>query len=216
MRPRVRNLLGCFLFSGDDVQKKVKVLSGGEKSRLALAKLLLFPCNLLILDEPTNHLDMVSKDVLKNALQHYEGTMIVVSHDRDFLQGLTDKLYWFGNQQVKEHLGDINSFLEKRQLESLQVLESKKNATQKAKEAAPAPVPAQAAKPIDKNLQKEIQKLEKQVSDLETEMKAVEVQLGDIENNTPQQITDMAHKYEAIKAAYDAAYEKWAELAEKV
>jgi ATP-binding cassette subfamily F protein 3 len=124
MRKQVRGLLGSFLFGGDTIDKKVKVLSGGEKSRLSLAKLLLTPANLLVLDEPTNHLDMQSKDILKNALLQYDGTLIVVSHDRDFLQGLTNKVYEFGNKRIREHLGDIYDFLEYRRLKHLKELEA--------------------------------------------------------------------------------------------
>jgi ATP-binding cassette subfamily F protein 3 len=123
MRTRVRNLLGCFLFSGEDVDKKVKVLSGGEKSRLALAKLLLDPINLLVLDEPTNHLDLRSKAVLKEALQQYDGTLLVVSHDRDFLRGLTDRVYEFGDGKIKEFIGDIYDYLESKQVENMREYE---------------------------------------------------------------------------------------------
>jgi len=123
MRTRIRNLLGCFLFSGEDVDKKVKVLSGGEKSRLALAKLLLDPINLLVLDEPTNHLDLRSKAVLKEALQQYDGTLLVVSHDRDFLRGLTDRIYEFGGGKIKEFIGDIYDYLESKQVENMREFE---------------------------------------------------------------------------------------------
>ncbi len=123
IRPKVRSILGGFLFGTEDIDKKVKVLSGGEKSRLALAKLLLTPVNLLVLDEPTNHLDMQSKDILKNALLQFEGTLIVVSHDRDFLQGLTDKVFEFKNRQIKPYIGDIYVFLENRKIENLKQLE---------------------------------------------------------------------------------------------
>jgi len=122
IRLKIRGILGSFLFSTDDIDKKVSVLSGGEKARLAIAKLLLEPYNVLLLDEPTNHLDMQSKDVLKNALLRYNGTLILVSHDRDFLQGLSDKVFEFKDKTVKVHLGDIQEYLEKRQLESLQSL----------------------------------------------------------------------------------------------
>jgi len=125
IRTKIKDILGAFMFSGDDIQKKVKVLSGGEKTRLALVKLLLEPYNLLILDEPTNHLDMKSKDVLKQALLEYDGTLILVSHDRDFLTGLATKVYEFGNKRVKEHLEDIQSYIENRKLESLRELERK-------------------------------------------------------------------------------------------
>ncbi len=124
IRSRLKAMLGAFLFQGDDIDKKVKVLSGGEKSRLALAKLLLVPANFLLLDEPTNHLDMRSKDILKNALLQFTGTMIIVSHDRDFLQGLTSKVYEFRNKGIKEYRGDIFEYLEKRKLEDLKELNS--------------------------------------------------------------------------------------------
>jgi ATP-binding cassette subfamily F protein 3 len=125
IRTKIKDLLGAFMFSGDNISKKVKVLSGGERTRLAMVKLLLEPVNLLILDEPTNHLDMRTKDILKSALKDFDGTIILVSHDRDFLDGLAEKVYEFGNKQVKEHLGDIKSFLEKRKLENLREIERK-------------------------------------------------------------------------------------------
>jgi ATP-binding cassette subfamily F protein 3 len=125
-RTKVRGLLGSFLFSGEDIEKKVKILSGGEKARLSLAKLLLNPVNLLVLDEPTNHLDMRSKDILKNALLQYDGTLIIVSHDRDFLTGLTEKVFEFRNKTIKEYIGDVTDFLEARKLQHLNELEKKK------------------------------------------------------------------------------------------
>ncbi|HRW63695.1 MAG TPA: ABC-F family ATP-binding cassette domain-containing protein, partial [Bacteroidales bacterium] len=123
IRTKIKDILGAFMFSGDNIQKKVKVLSGGERTRLAMIKLLLEPVNLLILDEPTNHLDMKTKDILKSALQDFDGTLILVSHDRDFLDGLVQKVYEFGNKKVKEHLGDINSFLQKKRMDNLRELE---------------------------------------------------------------------------------------------
>ena len=125
IRTKIKDILGAFMFSGDTIQKKVKVLSGGERTRLAMIKLLLEPVNLLILDEPTNHLDMRTKDILKSALQDFDGTLILVSHDRDFLDGLVSKVYEFGNKQVKEHLGDIKSFLQKKKMYHLRELERK-------------------------------------------------------------------------------------------
>jgi len=125
IRTKIKDILGAFMFSGDNITKKVKVLSGGERTRLAMIKLLLEPVNLLILDEPTNHLDMRTKDILKSALKDFDGTLILVSHDRDFLDGLAEKVYEFGNKQVKEHLGDIKSFLQKRKLENLREIERK-------------------------------------------------------------------------------------------
>src|SRR5690606_38969312 len=122
-RTKVRDMLGAFLFRGDDVEKKVKVLSGGERNRLALCMMLLKPINVLLMDEPTNHLDIKSKNVLKEALRTFEGTLIIVSHDRDFLQGLTDKVIEFKDQKIKEYLGDINYFLEERNTEDMRTLE---------------------------------------------------------------------------------------------
>ena len=127
IRKKISDLLGAFMFGGEDTQKKVKVLSGGERVRLCMVKLLLQPVNLLILDEPTNHLDMKTKDILKQALKDYDGTLILVSHDRDFLDGLVTKVYEFGDKRVKEHLCGIYEFLEKKKLESLQELERKKS-----------------------------------------------------------------------------------------
>ena len=126
IRAKIKDMLGAFMFSGENIDKKVKVLSGGERQRLAILKLLLEPVNFLILDEPTNHLDLKTKDVLKQALLDFDGTLIVVSHDRDFLDGLVTKVYEFGHQKVKEHLCGINEFLETKKMENLQEIERKK------------------------------------------------------------------------------------------
>jgi ATP-binding cassette subfamily F protein 3 len=123
IRTKIKDILGAFMFGGDDWNKKVRVLSGGERTRLAMIKLLLEPVNLLILDEPTNHLDMRTKDILKSALKDFDGTLILVSHDRDFLDGLVSKVFEFGNQRVKEHLGDIYSFLAKKKMDNLKEIE---------------------------------------------------------------------------------------------
>jgi ATP-binding cassette, subfamily F, member 3 len=125
IRTKIKDLLGAFMFSGDTIDKKVKVLSGGERTRLAMVKLLLQPVNLLILDEPTNHLDIKSKDILKDALKAFDGTLILVSHDRDFLDGLADKVFEFGNKKIKEHFEDINGFLKNKKLENLREIERK-------------------------------------------------------------------------------------------
>ncbi len=125
LKSNTKNLLGAFMFSGDDIDKRVKVLSGGERTRLAMIRLLLQPVNLLILDEPTNHLDLKTKEVLKGALTDFDGTVIVVSHDRDFLNGLVTKVYEFGGGRVKEHLEDINGFLAKKKMENLRDIERK-------------------------------------------------------------------------------------------
>jgi ATP-binding cassette subfamily F protein 3 len=125
IRSKIRDILGAFMFGGDNSSKKVKVLSGGERTRLSMIKLLLEPVNLLILDEPTNHLDIKTKEILKDALKDYTGTLILISHDRDFLDGLVNKVYEFGNKRVKEHMGDVTSFLEKKKIETLRELEKK-------------------------------------------------------------------------------------------
>lgn len=173
IRTRLKTILGSFLFRGDDVDKKIGVLSGGEKSRLALAKLLLSPSNLLILDEPTNHLDMVSKDILKKALLEYSGSIIVVSHDRDFLQGLTSKVYEFKNHKIKEHIGDISEYLVKHRLESLKELERKEALSDK-------PVVS-----VSDNKQKYEQRklVEKQIRKIKNRIQSVEKDIERLEYN---------------------------------
>lgn len=173
VRTKIRDILGQFLFSGEDIDKKVAVLSGGEKARLALAKLMLEPYNFLILDEPTNHLDMKSKDILKQALINYDGTMVVVSHDRNFLENLVQKIYEFDNKTIKQHSGDIVHFLQKRKLEQLKNIE-KKDPKEK--------VTVENKKPVDnkeiylqrKEMDKEIRKFSKQVEQIENEIEILE------------------------------------------
>ncbi len=177
IRTRLKNILGSFLFQGEDVDKKIKVLSGGEKSRLALAKLLLSPSNLLILDEPTNHLDIVSKDILKNALISYEGSAIIVSHDRDFLQGLTTKVYEFKNHKVKEHLGDISEYLRKHKLENLKEIERK----EKAQSKKVATVSGNKLKYEQrKQVEREIRKLNNKIVAVEKDIEKLEARLTGI------------------------------------
>ena len=175
IRPKIRNILGSFLFDNDDIEKKVKVLSGGEKARLALAKLLLTPANLLVLDEPTNHLDMNSKDILKNALLQYDGTLIVVSHDRDFLQGLTDTLYEFRDGRVHEFKGDIFEFLEYKKIESLKALEV-------TKRTAAASTPTVSQNKLNyqqaKDRERELRKLRNAVAKVEQEIEALEAEIA--------------------------------------
>ncbi len=176
MRAKVRSLLGAFLFSGDAVYKKVKVLSGGEKSRLALAKLLLEPINFLILDEPTNHLDMLAKDVLKNALLKFSGSMIIVSHDRDFLTGLTDTTYHFADKKIKSYMGGINEYLDKINLENLHELERK---TQTAKrEQGDTKSLQQIDRQNKKDKQREETKLKKQIARCEEEIAEIEDEIA--------------------------------------
>ena len=190
---RIRTLLGAFLFKEDDIDKKVKVLSGGEKSRLALAKLLLTPVNLLILDEPTNHLDIASKDVLKEALIKYDGTLIVVSHDRDFLQGLTDKTLEFSNGKVREHFGEINEFLSTHQVDSFRDFEAERMKVLQAqgktaaatgnnqKKGNPAAEPSKDKEKETKRLKSEIKKVEEKLEKIERELAAIVHQLQDPE-----------------------------------
>ena len=182
-RPRVRDMLGSFLFSGDAAQKKVKVLSGGERARVALCKLLLEPVNLLIMDEPTNHLDMVSKDILKKALNKYDGTLIIVSHDRDFLQGLTQKVYEFKEQNIKVHLGDIHDFLNAKKVADFKQfeLENKQKATTKKTQDSENKISYQERKQLDKDIKKtsnKVKSLERSVEALENELKELDTELA--------------------------------------
>ncbi|MFA6925082.1 MAG: ABC-F family ATP-binding cassette domain-containing protein [Bacteroidales bacterium] len=181
IRTKIREILGSFLFSDDDVYKKVKILSGGEKSRLALAKLLLTPVNLLVLDEPTNHLDMRSKDILKQALQKYDGTLIIVSHDRYFLGGLTSKVFEFKNKSVRQYIGNIHDFLKSRKIETLRQLEiSSKNKENKIENISENKLKYEEKKQLEKDLRKlnsQILKSEKRIEELEKEIKILEEKL---------------------------------------
>ena len=182
-RPRVRDMLGSFLFSGDAVQKKIKVLSGGERARVALCKLLLEPVNLLIMDEPTNHLDMVSKDILKNALNNYDGTLIIVSHDRDFLQGLSEKVYEFKDKGIKEYLGDINEFLNAKKVMDFKQfeLENKQKAFSPKSKDSENKISYQERKQLDKDIKKTSNKvgnLERSVEALEKVLKSLDAELS--------------------------------------
>ncbi len=212
IRPKIRSILGGFLFGGEDIDKKVKSLSGGEKARLALAKLLLTPSNLLLLDEPTNHLDIQSKDVLKHALLQYTGTLIVVSHDRDFLQGLTNTVYEFKNQKIKRYVGDIFEFLESRELESLHSLElNKKEALNKAKEVSENKLKYEKAKESDK----EIRKIKKRVEQLEEEIRNLEKQIAekdDLLANSSENVSfDLTFysEYESLKKSLEKTMSEW-------
>ena len=173
MRVKVKSLLGAFLFGGEAIDKKVKVLSGGEKARLSLAKMLLFLTNLLILDEPTNHLDMLSKDILKSALIQFDGTLIIVSHDRDFLQGLTNKVYEFRKPHIKEYIGDIYDFLEEKKLKELDDLNKKQKSQPVESKVSQGKIDYELKKQNDretKRIEREIKKLEEQIESLENEI----------------------------------------------
>lgn len=217
IRRSVRNLLGSFLFSGDDIDKKVKVLSGGEKGRLAMCKLLLEPYSLLVLDEPTNHLDIRSKEVLKNALMKYDGTLVVVSHDRDFLQGLTNKVYEFRNKTVKQHFGDVNEYLSTRKIETLQQLEKKEVVKKKEEAARPVQDNNNDAKKTQekeiKQLENKIRKSEEQIKNLETQIKEFDDKLQD-----PEKYSEVVNdkeafaRYEQLKKTLEAEMSSWEAL----
>ena len=219
IRPRIKGILGGFLFSGDDIEKKVKVLSGGEKSRLSLAKLLLTPANLLILDEPTNHLDMHSKDVLKSALLQYNGTLVIVSHDRDFLQGLTNRVFEFRHGSIKEYLGDIYDFLEQRRLRTLNELEAnqKKIAAQSAEDpVSQNKINWEKRKESEKEVRKvksQIAKCEMEIEKLEAELKVKEGMLGTPEKYQKQIQDGTLYKaYEDLKVILTREMKRWEEL----
>ncbi|MBP6378254.1 MAG: ABC-F family ATP-binding cassette domain-containing protein [Kaistella sp.] len=211
-RPRVRDLLGSFLFQGEDVQKKTKVLSGGERNRLALCKLLLRPFNTLIMDEPTNHLDIQSKEIIKLALQKFEGTLIVISHDREFLQGLTDKIFEFRDGRMKEFLGDVNEYLEFRQKESIREVSAEKS---KLQEMRNEPVVEKIVeKPVEKkpvivskdqkNIQNKIKKIEEKISELEVKIEEMEASFT--KENPSEETLEI---YKTKKEELDLALQEW-------
>lgn len=206
-RAKVRDILGSFLFGGDDVEKQVKVLSGGERNRLALAKLLLQPFNVLVMDEPTNHLDIKSKNVLKQALQQFEGTLILVSHDRDFLQGLTDTVYEFKDGNIKQYLGDIDYYLEQRNVEDFRAIEKKEESiSEKVKTDSGA---------LDYKRQKKIKSLKNKLSALEKEISKLEQQIADYDHellmNYDETIakTDFFDKYNGCKKKLEDSMLEW-------
>ena len=218
MRVKVKSLLGAFLFSCETIDKKVKVLSGGEKARLSLAKMLLFPTNLLVLDEPTNHLDMLSKDILKSALLQFDGTLIVVSHDRDFLQGLTTKVYEFKKPHIKEYIGDIYDFLEEKRLKELDDLNKKQKTQQQT-----APIVSQnkidyEAKKADdrekRRVEKEIKKLEEQIDTLEKELATLDEIMANPADHPEVKVDDNFYwSYGKKKEDLQFLIDKWGELA---
>ena len=214
IRLKIRDILGAFMFGGEASDKKVKVLSGGERSRLAMIKLLLEPVNFLILDEPTNHLDMRSKDVLKEAIRDFDGTVIVVSHDREFLDGLVTKVYEFGGGVVKEHIGGIYDFLQKKKMESLNELQlSQSPATQPAKEAAAPVSENKLSYEAQKEQNKKIRKLEKQVADCEDSISRLEQEIQAVEEQmaTPEGASDMKlyERHQQLKQQVAKAEEEW-------
>jgi ATP-binding cassette subfamily F protein 3 len=220
IRTKLRDILGSFLFSGEDIDKKVSVLSGGERGRLALAKLLLEPVNLLVLDEPTNHLDMHSKDVLKQALKNYDGAMIIVSHDRDFLSGLTEKVYEFKEKGVKQHIGDVYEFLDKTEFESIQEFSSKPKSQDKKEEKQPKNKEDYKAR---KSREKEIRnaknradKLEKEISEIEKEIASLDELMLDAKAYQEALNTrDVFNEYQSKQQTLDAKMADWEEAVNK-
>ena len=211
-RSRVRDLLGSFLFRGDDVEKRVKVLSGGERNRLALAKLMLQPFNVLIMDEPTNHLDIDSKNVLKEALRKFEGTLILISHDRDFLQGLSDRVLEFKDHKLKEYLGDINLYLEQKNLDSLVALELKEKV--KSQKPAPSKNDYESQKKL-KSLQNRQSKIEREIAELEKELKISDAALESNYEQTIAQANFFEH-YNGKKDQLGLLMKKWEVVAEEL
>jgi len=217
--PKVRDILGSFLFSNDDVDKKIKVLSGGERARVALCKLLLEPINLLIMDEPTNHLDMISKDILKRALKYYDGTLILVSHDRDFLQGLTERVYEFKNKNIKEYIGDINNFLIERDLLDFKQLErSEKKEIKKDKKQEQLSYQKKKEDAREKRrLKNRISKFEKQIDRLEKELQKLDEQLADPEQfQKLSKEKDFFEKYEQNQKRLKQMIQDWESTLEQL
>ena len=218
IRLRINDILGAFMFGGEASDKKVKVLSGGERTRLAMIKLLLEPVNLLILDEPTNHLDLVSKEVLKEAIKAFDGTAIIVSHDREFLDGLVEKVYEFGEGKVREHLGGIYDFLQSKKIDSLATLELSKNVS------SPEPEPVERTEnklnyAERKELQKQLNRIEKAIKETEKDIEKYETRVKELEEILlkPEHASDMGliNEYTNITAQLEKANEKWLELSEE-
>jgi len=219
IRTKIRTILGRFLFTTEDTEKKVSVLSGGEKSRLALAKLLLSPFNLLILDEPTNHLDMASKDVLKSALLHYTGSLIIVSHDRDFLSGLCNKIFEFKDKKIKTYIGDVFDFLEKKKLDSLHELQQKMNITTEEVKAISLNkenyLQKKEQEAQQRKIQNQLKKLEIEIESEQKELHAIEMKLA-LPEQYAKEIEDgsLYSKYEMLKKKMAEKEEKWLHLSE--
>lgn len=214
IRTKIRDILGAFMFGGEASEKKVAVLSGGERSRLAMIRLLLEPVNLLILDEPTNHLDMRSKDVLKNALKDFDGTVIVVSHDRDFLDGLVEKVYEFGNKRVVEHLGGIYDFLERKKMQNLQELEISNKKTNEPAESE-GPTQNKLSYEARKELNKAVKKQEKLIAELEKKIEELETSIAELEAKlaTPEGASDteLYTQYADLKKSLSETMDQWTE-----
>ncbi|MEE0625362.1 MAG: ABC-F family ATP-binding cassette domain-containing protein [Muribaculaceae bacterium] len=219
IRTKIRDILGAFMFGGEASDKKVKVLSGGEKTRLAMIRLLLEPVNLLILDEPTNHLDMKTKDVLKQAIADFDGTVIVVSHDRDFLDGLVEKVYEFGGGKVREHLGGIYDFLQHKQMESLRELEkSVPSKTDNDQIQEPAVSSGKQSYAEKKEFEKQIRKAERLVKDAEAKVSQLEAELKAVEDKLAAGATDndLFERHGEVSKSLDAAMSEWEDATMKL
>ncbi len=211
IRTRLRDILGAFLFRGEDVDKKVKVLSGGERSRLAMARLMLEPHNLLVLDEPTNHMDMRSKDILKSAIQKFDGTVVVVSHDREFLDGMVDKVYEFRDGGVREYLGGIYYFLEKRKIENLHEIERKSSASSEQPSKAESAT-GKLSYEQKKEQEKAIRKIRKNIESIENELGGIEKKIADYDAKFAAATSYDADDYKAyddLKKRYDHMMHEW-------
>ena len=221
-RPKIKGLLGSFLFRGEDLDKKVKILSGGEKSRLSLAKMLLSPTNFLILDEPTNHLDMRSKDILKNALIQFDGTLIIVSHDRDFSTGLTDKVFEFRNNGIREYIGDVHEFLNYRKMEHLNELEQKKANNSRKETVAPSQnkIDYKRRRENERERRKvktRIEKSENHISNLEDQIAAMDEILSNPDpDNKKINSGEIYIEYNALKESHEKEMECWGSLQEEL
>jgi ATP-binding cassette subfamily F protein 3 len=207
-RSKVRDVLGSFLFRGEEADKYVRVLSGGERNRLALAKLLLQPLNVLVMDEPTNHLDIKSKNVLKDALKKFEGTLLLVSHDRDFLQGLTNKVYEFKDHKIKEYLGDIDYFLEQRNLENLREAEKKTVTANGSKSKTTSSKQEYENQKKQKSLTNKLSKTEAAIGKLENEIKDIDLSLALHYDKTIAQ-PHFFDKYQAKKEQLAKLFKDW-------
>ena len=222
IRTKLRDILADFLFRGEDIDKKVSVLSGGERARLGMAKLMLQPYNMLTLDEPTNHMDIRSKDILKQALKAYNGTLVIVSHDRDFLDGLVNKMYEFRDGSVKEYLGSVKDFLDKRKLENLQELERRfstsistsENVDKNDSEGKKNFIGQKAVSREEKKLKNQLEKTEKEIERLEAEIKVIEIMLANPEKNND--ILKSTRQYLEYKRELDAKISEWDIIVDKI